>query len=77
MNKIRGDNENTINLKVMTKGGEIKIENVVEYVCGKLFFYINLGIQEGVKVIDRKVIIKVIRFNSISEWPVNLKQFKD
>lgn len=66
-----------INLKIVTKGGEIKVENVVEYVCGKLFFYINTGIPSGVKVIDRSVISKVLRFTDNTEWPINLKQFKE
>lgn len=75
--KIKNYYDGKINLRISTRGGEIRLENVSEYVCGKLFFYINMGVHEGVKVIDRSVINMVYRYTDNSEWPINLKQFKD
>jgi hypothetical protein len=76
-NKPEHDYSSGINLKIITKAGEVKLENVIEYVCGKLYFYINMGLHNDVKFIDRDIIHKVIRYNDVTEWPINLKQFKN
>ena len=71
----RKDRETGINLRIITRGGEIKIRDVVEYAPGLKYLYINQGSQ-GVKVISRSIIKRVFRFTGDREWTVNLKQYK-
>jgi hypothetical protein len=70
-------NETGINLRILTDAGEIKLKNVIEYVCGRLYFYINPGKNQDVQKIERNIIKKVFRFTDEREWPVNLKTFKE
>lgn len=70
-------NETGINLRIVTDAGEIKLKSVIEYVCGRLYFYINPGKTQEVQKIERSIIKKVFRFTDEREWPVNLKTFKD
>lgn len=64
-------------LRIETNAGDIKIENVQEYVCGKQFFYINVADTiPNVKVIKRNIIEGVFRSDGNSEWQINLKTFR-
>lgn len=64
-------------LRVETSAGDIHIENVQEYVCGKHFFYINVADTiPNIKVIKRNIIETIYRSDGNSEWQVNLKTFK-
>lgn len=64
-------------LRIETNAGDIKIENVQEYVCGKHFFYINIADTiPNVKVIKRNIIEGVFRSDGNSEWQINLKTFR-
>jgi hypothetical protein len=70
-------NDKLMKLRIETSAGDINIDNVQEYVCGKQYFYIN--VLEGpldVKVIKREIINEVYRSDGKSEWKVNLKTFK-
>ena len=66
-------------LRIRTSAGDILVDQVKEYVCGKLFFYINVleGNHLQVKTIKRDVIKDVYRVNDHSEWKINLKNFKE
>jgi hypothetical protein len=64
----------TINLRVMTKDKQIhEYRNVIEYVQGKLFFYVLLNDDE-VATHPTDSLAKVIRFNDETDWPINLKK---
>jgi hypothetical protein len=70
------DDKQAINLRIVTKAGDIKCMDIEEYVTGKTYFYIH---EKGssVKTIKRDVILGVYRFNGTHEWPVNLKVFRE
>ena len=70
------EDKQSINLKIETKAGVITCLDIIEYVSGKLYFYIH---EKGtaVKTIKRSVILAVYRFNGNHVWEVNLKTFKE
>lgn len=67
-------------LKIITTIGDILIEDVQEYVCGKQYFYINILLTNEtyeIKTINRNIIHEVFRFDGTFEWPIHLKTFKE
>lgn len=62
-------------IKLDTKLGEMVIENIVEYVFAKHYFYYST--EENVNRIERKAIHKAYRLLSSSKWiPINMKKFR-
>jgi len=70
------EDKQSINLKIVTMAGDIYVEQIVEYTCGKLYFYIYEK-NHTVKTIKRDVILSVHRYNGSHIWPVSLKVFKE
>lgn len=66
-------------LRVETTAGDISVDQVQEYVCGKRYFYVNTvgNAYPEVKLIKRDIIHEVYRVDGESEWKVNLKTFRD
>ena len=69
-------------LKIATTIGDIIIDNVQEYVCGRKYFYINIQNETSqeifeVKTINRNIINSVFRHDGKAEWTVHLKTFKE
>jgi len=71
--------DNLMKLRIETSAGDILVDGVQEYVCGKMYFYINVheSSYPEVKVIKREIIHEIYRVDGKSEWKVNLKSFKD
>ena len=65
-----------INLKIATRAGDIYVLDIIEYVSGKLYFYMYEK-NHTVKTIKRDVILSVHRYNGSHIWPVSLKVFKE
>lgn len=68
-----------MNLRIVTRDNEVTFTNVIEYVAGKLNFYVYFRREDGsadTQVMDRSIIRSVFRFNDEREWAVRLKQFK-
>ena len=73
---------NLMKLRIVTTTGDIPINNVQEYVCGKHYFYIKVLPSDeveypGVKIISRDIINEVYRSDGNSEWSIHLKTFRD
>jgi hypothetical protein len=71
--------EDSMNLKIVTRHNEVTFTNVIEYVAGKLNFYVHHRRQDGstdTEVISRSLIRSVFRFTDDREWQVSLKRFK-
>jgi hypothetical protein len=69
-------------LKIATTIGDITINDVQEYVCGRKYFYINVltgnnGDLFDIKTINRNIITSVFRCDGKAEWSVHLKSFKE
>lgn len=71
--------EKLMKLRLTTSAGDILVDKVQEYVCGKKYFYINTFTENRseVKLIKRDIISGVFRNDGKSEWKINLKLFKD
>ena len=71
--------EKLMKLRLTTSAGDILVDKVQEYVCGKKYFYINVFTENHseVKLIKRDIISGVFRNDGKSEWKINLKLFKD
>ena len=67
--------KNSYMIKLDTKLGEVVIEDVIEYVFAKQYFYYST--KEVVNRIERASIHRAYRLLSSSKWiPINMKQFK-
>ena len=63
-----------MNLRILTKDNKsTKYENVVEYVQGRQFFYVNMS-NGKVLAVPRNDISVVFRYTNDREWPINLKR---
>lgn len=61
-------------IKLDTKVGEVIIEDVVEYVFAKQYFYYST--KEIVNRIERTSIYRAFRLLSGTKWiPINMKKF--
>ena len=72
--------EKLMKLRITTSAGDILVDRVQEYVCGKVYFYINVlsdGNLSEVKLVKRDIISDVFRNDGKSEWKINLKVFKE
>jgi hypothetical protein len=74
--------DNLMRLRIVTATGDIPIDNVQEYVCGRQYFYIKVlptdeVLYPGVKIISRDIINEVYRSDGKSEWSIHLKTFRD